>query len=182
MRAFVPFRASSRGRKKKAVRPPASKNMKKLIHKWRPHRPVHVKSHHVTFETTRLYATHCVRVTREGNETGQNMSGSEIGSNSAHDQLGRFTAGNSEYRAKRVRIAALVEQLAADYAATSGTAKALLRVAAEHIDAASRARNNVLRSRATRMAAKTLALLRPAPEPPLPTLDEMLAADEAADG
>jgi hypothetical protein len=110
------------------------------------------------------------------------MSGSEIGSNSAHDQLGRFTAGNSEYRAKRVRIAALVEQLAADYTATSGTAKALLRIAAEHLDAAAHARNNVLRSRATRMAAKTLALLRPVPEPPLPSLDEMLAADEASNG
>jgi hypothetical protein len=110
------------------------------------------------------------------------MSGSEVGSNSAHDQLGRFTAGNTEYRAKRNRIAALVEQLSADYAATSGTAKALLRVAAEHLDAAAHARNNVLRSRATRMAAKTLALLRPAPEPPLPTLDELLAAtDEATD-
>jgi hypothetical protein len=111
------------------------------------------------------------------------MSGSTIGSNSAHDQLGRFTAGNSEYRAKRLRIAALVEQLAADYAATSATAKQLLRIAAEHLDTAAHARNNVLRSRATRMAAKTLALVRPAPEPPLPTLEEMLAAaDEASNG
>jgi hypothetical protein len=88
------------------------------------------------------------------------------GTASGHDPAsGQFTHGNNEYHAKRQRIAALVDQLSADYDMRSGVTKALLNVAAGHIDTAARARSHELRSRATRMAAKTLALIPKAPEP-----------------
>jgi hypothetical protein len=105
-------------------------------------------------------------------------NGSAIG----HDPAtGRFCSGNSEYRAKRQRVAALAETLAADYD-SRGATKALLLVAAEHLDDASRARNRVLKARSTRAAAKILSLLPRLPKPPEPTLSELLGYDEATNG
>src|SRR5690349_13143711 len=102
------------------------------------------------------------------------MSGSVIGNTSAHDRLGRFTTGNTEYRAKRLRIDALSASLADAYDARTDAARALLRVAAEHLDDSPRARSRVLKARSTRAAAKILALLPRLPAPPPPTLEELL--------
>jgi hypothetical protein len=88
------------------------------------------------------------------------------GSVTGHDKAtGRFVPGHSEWHAKRRRIDAIAKTLAVDYDADSGAAKALLHVAAGHIDTAARARSQDQRNRATRMAAKTLALIPKAPEP-----------------
>jgi len=75
------------------------------------------------------------------------MDGSAVGSNAAHDQLGRFTAGNTEWRRKQQRIAAKIDELAREYDVTSAVARMLL---AQHLDAAEQARNSILRSRHTR--------------------------------
>ena len=75
------------------------------------------------------------------------MDGSAVGSNAAHDQLGRFTAGNTEWRRKQQRIAAKIDELAREYDVTSAVARMLLKLAAQHLDAAEQARNSILRSR-----------------------------------
>jgi hypothetical protein len=64
-------------------------------------------------------------------------------------------------------LAKLVKQLSADYDTRSGAARALIAVAAAHLDQASRARTSVVRGRATRNAAKALGLLERKPKPPL---------------
>jgi hypothetical protein len=61
----------------------------------------------------------------------------------------QFKPGNSEYRPKKQRIAALAERLANDYDARSATAKQLLGIAAQHLDQAATTRNNAIRARAT---------------------------------
>ena len=67
------------------------------------------------------------------------MNGSAIGRTAPHDQKsGRFAPGNTEYRAKRLRVAERVNQLAAEYNARSPVTLQLLRVAAEHLDQAER--------------------------------------------
>lgn len=113
----------------------------------------------------------------------QITDGSAISATAAHDQLGRFTSGNSEYAAKRRRIADRVAQLSADYDVKSPTSQMLLRIAAEFIDQAEHTRNHAIRTRATRAAGKILDRLQRKPEPRPPTLQELLAADdEAANG
>jgi hypothetical protein len=84
-----------------------------------------------------------------------------------------FAKGNTEYRARKDRITERVAALAADYVADSALAQQLLEIAAIHLDSAARARNSVLRSRATRMATKVLGQLERKPKPQ-PTLDELL--------
>ena len=43
------------------------------------------------------------------------MDGSATGAAAAHDELGRFRAGNSEYRARLQRLAERVRQLTLDF-------------------------------------------------------------------
>jgi hypothetical protein len=107
------------------------------------------------------------------------MDGSAIGNTSEHDRLGRFTAGNSAYAARRQRIEAKAEELALEYDVTTPSAKALVRLAAQHLDTAAMARNNVMVARHTRLAMKVLASLKRV-EPVLPaSLDEYLDSLEA---
>jgi hypothetical protein len=64
------------------------------------------------------------------------MDGTTNGAASGHDRLGRFTAGHSEYAAKRRRIETKIKQLSADYDASTPAQKLLLRAAATNLDAA----------------------------------------------
>jgi hypothetical protein len=110
------------------------------------------------------------------------MDGSAISAAPGHDSNGRLLPGHNEWGARKRRLAALVEQLSDEYVATSPIAKQLLQIAAAHLDQAATTRNSVLRGRATRLAAKVLDRLQRKPEPPPPSLEEMLAADEATNG
>ena len=116
-----------------------------------------------------------VRVTRKGNEI---MDGSATGTTEGHDKAGRLVAGHSEWRARKQRLAALVEQLSADYDSRSATARQLLEIAAAHLDQAARARSSVLRGRATRLAAKVLDRLERRPQPPKPSALDQYIADK----
>ena len=107
------------------------------------------------------------------------MDGSAVGGNSAHDQLGRFTAGNTEYARKQQRIAAKTQELAREYDVTGAASRMLLKLAAQHLDSAEQPRSSTLRARHTRLGLKVLASLTRKPEPP-PTLAEMLAAADEA--
>jgi hypothetical protein len=109
------------------------------------------------------------------------MDGSATSAAAGHDGTGRLLPGHTEWHARKRRLAALVEQLAAEYDTRSPIAKQLLLIAAQHLDQAATTRNSSLRGRATRLAAKVLDRLERKPPPPLPTLDEMLAAAEATD-
>jgi hypothetical protein len=105
------------------------------------------------------------------------MNGLANGTALDHDRLGRFVSGNSEYAAKRRRIAERLAQLQADYDA-SPSQQQFLAIAARHLDDAERARSAYTRQRASNSAARLLANLPRKPEPPLPlTLDAYL--DEA---
>jgi hypothetical protein len=56
-----------------------------------------------------------------------------------------FAKGNTEYRARKDRIADRVAQLATEYEAGSAVAKQLLEIAAVHLDTAARTHSNALR-------------------------------------
>jgi hypothetical protein len=94
------------------------------------------------------------------------MDGSAIGAVTDHDQLGRFKSGNTEYAAKRRRVAELLAQLAVDYDA-SPSQQQLLAVAALHLDDAVVARTAERRVRATNAATR---ILRSIPRREAPTL------------
>jgi hypothetical protein len=115
-------------------------------------------------------------------QTGQISDGTTAGEIPGHDRAGRFTAGNSAHHEKRRRIADRVAELSADYDAKSAASQMLLRIAAEFIDQAERTRSHAIRTRAMRAAGKILDRLQRKPEPPPPTLEEMLAAAEGTDG
>jgi len=101
--------------------------------------------------------------------------GSAKGTAAGHDKLGRLVPGHSEWRARKRRLAVLVEQLAVEYVATSHIARQLLSIAAAHLDQAARARSSALRGRATRLAAKTLGLLERKQKPQRTvTVDDLL--------
>ena len=106
------------------------------------------------------------------------LDGSAFGDNSAHDQLGRFTTGNSEWHRKQQRIEAKTTQLALEYDATGAAARMLLKLAAQHLDAAEQARNSALRARHTRLGLKVLASLQRKPAAPLRSLDDYREAKE----
>jgi len=95
-----------------------------------------------------------------------------------------FAKGNTEYRARKDRIADRVAQLATEYEAASSVSKQLLEIAAVHLDTAARTHSNALRARATRLAMKLLDRLERKPQPPkLNAFDEYLAKKrEAANG
>ena len=92
-----------------------------------------------------------------------------------------FRPGNSEYRAKKQRIAARLEQLLADHDPTSSQ-RQLLAIIAGHLDDAERARSLVQRVRAGNAARRLLKDIprRPllAPHPPAATdFEKSLWAD-----
>src|SRR5262249_23261292 len=70
---------------------------------------------------------------------GLEMDGSATGTAAAHDELGRFRAGNSEYRARKQRLAEIVQTLAAEFDPTPSQVR-LLPIIARHMDDAERAR------------------------------------------
>jgi hypothetical protein len=92
------------------------------------------------------------------------MDGSAMDGTAAHDRLGRFVAGNTEYRARQQRIAERVRQLALDYD-PSPSQRILLPILARHLDDALRARSAIARTRATNAARR---LLKDIPRKPLP--------------
>jgi hypothetical protein len=96
---------------------------------------------------------------------------------SDHDRLGRFTSGNTDYRAKRDRIAARLAQLIADHDPTPSQ-KQILAVVAHHLDDAERARSLVQRVRAGNAARRLLKDIPRKPGSPAPRLPA--AADQAA--
>jgi cell division septum initiation protein DivIVA len=103
------------------------------------------------------------------------MDGSAIGDTVEHDRLGRFVAGNSDWHARKARLAALTEQLSSEYDAGSAIARQLIKIAAQHLDQAATTRNSVLRARATRLAAKVLDRLQRKPEP-VQSIEDILGA------
>jgi hypothetical protein len=103
------------------------------------------------------------------------MDGSAIGAVAAHDQLGRFTTGNTEYRAKQKRLAERLAQLRLEFD-PSPLQLQLLRVACRHLDDAERGRSALVRTRASNAARRLLADIPRKSEPSLPaTLEEYLA-------
>jgi hypothetical protein len=92
----------------------------------------------------------------------------------SRDRPWRFQAGNTEYRAKRDRIAARLAQLIADHDPTPSQ-KQILAVVANHLDDAERARSLVQRVRAGNAARRLLKdIPRKPPPAQLPTARELL--------
>jgi hypothetical protein len=103
------------------------------------------------------------------------MSGSAIGETSEHDRLGRFTAGNTEYRAKQQRLAEIVQSLAAEYDPTPSQVR-LLAIIARHMDDAERSRTAERRVKASNTVRRLLKDLRRKPQPDkLNPFDEYVA-------
>jgi hypothetical protein len=86
------------------------------------------------------------------------MDGSATGTAAAHDELGRFRAGNSEYRARLQRLAERVRQLTLDLD-PSPSQRQLLPIIARHLDDAERARTAERRVRAGNAANRLLRLI-----------------------
>jgi len=86
-----------------------------------------------------------------------------------------FQSGNSEYRAKKQRIAARLAQLIADHDPTPSQ-KQILAVVAHHLDDAERARSLVQRVRAGNAARR---LLKDIPRKPPPA--QLVTARELLD-
>jgi hypothetical protein len=101
------------------------------------------------------------------------MDGSAIGTAADHDRRGRFVSGNTEYRAKQQRIAEKVRRLSLDYD-PSPSQQMLLPIIARHLDDAQRARSAERRVRAGNAANRLLRSIPRKPEPPLPSLRELL--------
>jgi hypothetical protein len=102
----------------------------------------------------------------------QKTDGSAIAPKPGHDSTGKFIAGHNEYRARKDRIAALVDQLAADFDSHSATARQLMAIAAQHLDQAAMTRNSALRGRATRLATRLLDRLEKKPTKKLNAFDQ----------
>jgi hypothetical protein len=84
-----------------------------------------------------------------------------------------FQSGNSEYRAKKQRIAARLAQLIADHDPTPSQ-KQLLAVVAHHLDDAERARSLVQRVRAGNAARRLLKDIPRKPQAPPMSARELL--------
>ena len=109
-------------------------------------------------------------------------NGSDHRTQSAHHRrTGRFVARNTAYRARQDRIAEKLTALRATYDASTAGDMALLATAAVHLCDADIARSRVSRTRATNSALRLLALV-PRLAKALPTIDELLGHDEAANG
>lgn len=102
------------------------------------------------------------------------MDGSGTGLALAHDRLGRFVTGHSEYRARKERLAEKVRQLAVDYDLSAPSQRMLAPIIAAHLDDAERARSQDKRTRAANTAQRLLKLLK-AKERPLPTMAEIMS-------
>ena len=95
------------------------------------------------------------------------MDGSASGTPAAHDEAtGRFTAGNSEYRARQKRLADRLARLYFDYD-PSFSQRMLLPIIARHLDDAERGRTAVSRTRASNAARRLLSDIPRKPEPAL---------------
>jgi hypothetical protein len=102
------------------------------------------------------------------------MNGSAFGRVSGHDpRSGRFTNGNSEYRARQQRVAERLQQLCADYDASRPVNRQLLSIAAQHLDDAAMTRIAAKRASSTRAAIKILDRIPRKPRP-LATARELL--------
>jgi hypothetical protein len=80
----------------------------------------------------------------------------------------------AEVRAKSRAILRETNELAREYDVTSAAARMLLKLAAQHLDAAEQARNSVLRARHTRLAMRVLDRLERKPQEKLNAFDEYL--------
>jgi len=100
------------------------------------------------------------------------MDGSVSGMATAHDRAGRFTVGNSEYRAKQKRLAERLAALRLDYD-PSPSQQQLLSVVARFLDDAERARTAERRVRAGGAADRLLRQI-PRRQEPLMTARELL--------
>ena len=98
------------------------------------------------------------------------MDGTAGGAVAGHDRRGRFVNGHSEYAARRRRVAERLEQLCADYDASSPVNRQLLSIAAQHLDDAAVTRIAAKRASSTRAAMKILDRIPRKPEP-LPATD-----------
>ena len=96
------------------------------------------------------------------------MDGSAIGTASGHDRRrGRFVNGNTEYRARKDRLAERVRQLALDLDPSPSQCM-LLPIIARHLDDAERGRSAIARTRATNAARRLLKDIPRRPGPPAP--------------
>ena len=99
---------------------------------------------------------------------GRKMDGSTVGGNPAHDPLGRFTIGNSEYAARQRRLAEIAQALAVEYDPTPSQVR-LLAIIARHLDDGERARTAERRIRASNTARRMMKDLKRRKEPTAPT-------------
>jgi hypothetical protein len=97
------------------------------------------------------------------------MDGAASGAVAGHDRRGRFVNGHSEYAARRRRVAERLEQLCADYDASSPANRQFLSIAAQHLDDAAVTRIAAKRASSTRAAMKILDRIPRKPEPLLTT-------------
>ena len=106
------------------------------------------------------------------------MDGSAIGTASGHDRRrGRFVNDNTEYRARKDRLAERVRQLALDLDPSPSQCM-LLPIIARHLDDAERGRSAIARTRATNAARR---LLKDIPRKSGPLASRLpAAADQAA--
>jgi len=110
------------------------------------------------------------------------QDGISVGARSGHSRrTGRFVRGNRVYRGRMDRIAEKLNALCATYDSSSRGDMALLATAAVHLCDADIARSRVSRTRATNSALRVLALV-PRLTKAMPTIDELLGHDEAANG
>jgi len=93
------------------------------------------------------------------------MDGAASGTAAGHDRRGRFVNGHSEYAARRRRVAERLEQLCADYDASSPVNRQLLSIAAQHLDDAAVTRIAAKRASSTRAAMKILDRVPRKPPP-----------------
>jgi hypothetical protein len=91
------------------------------------------------------------------------------------DKPWHFQRGNSAWHARKQRLAALVDQMAAEYDAKSPVAQQLLQIIATHLDQATTTRNNAIRGRATRLATRLLDRLERKPQQKPNAFDQYIA-------
>ena len=103
------------------------------------------------------------------------MDGSATGTAAGHDdRSGRFIHGHSEYRARKQRLAEIVQTLATEFDPTPSQVR-LLPIIARHMDDAERARPAERRIRASNTARRLMRdLKRKPPSAQLPTARELL--------
>jgi hypothetical protein len=103
------------------------------------------------------------------------MDGSASGTAPGHNpRSGRFINGHSEYRARKDRLAGIVQTLAAEFDPTPSQVR-LLPIIARHMDDAERARPAERRIRASNTVRRLMReLKRKPPQAPLETARQLL--------